>query len=160
MTIKKRKRPRPTPRQLKAAHSMIMNAISSKPLSTGQVLESVGYGSGLVHNPHRVLRSEGFQVAMEEMGLKEALNMEGVTPQKISQKINVLLDARNGDQDDYQAIDKGLKHATAIHGITQDREPATKNTYNIIFSPEVQARVHDINENIKSILIKGNDKEN
>jgi len=30
-----------------------------------------------------------------------------------------------------------------------------KNTYNFIFSPEVQSRVRDINEDIKKILIQG-----
>lgn len=29
-----------------------------------------------------------------------------------------------------------------------------RNTYNFIFSPEVQSRVHDINEDIKKILIQ------
>jgi hypothetical protein len=38
--------------------------------------------------------------------------------------------------------------------IDLDDNSDVKNTYNFIFSPEVQSRVHDINEDIKKILIQ------
>ena len=98
--------------------------------------------------------------------LQNFIKCDVFTPDKISKKIKVLLDAKKknldgGEEDDYTAIDKGLKHATAIHGIIpQGGGDGVKNTYNFIFSPEVQSKVRDINEDIKKILRKGNDQKN
>lgn len=168
--IQQKKRKSPTPRQTKAAHAVVKNLLSDKPKSVASVLESVGYGSGLQNSPQRVMESEGMQTALKEIGLQEALMKQGVTPEKIAEKIDVLLDAKKktfinnvevGTEDDFTAIDKGLRHATAIHGIIpQGGGGEVKNTYNFIFSAEVQSKVRDINEDIKNLLRKGNDKEN
>lgn len=174
--IQQKKRKSPTPRQTKAAHAVVKNLLSDKPKSVASVLESVGYGSGLQNSPQRVMESEGMQTALKEIGLQEALMRQGVTPEKIAEKIDVLLDAKKkifrnnvstkkieevGTEDDFTAIDKGLRHATAIHGIIpQGGGGEVKNTYNFIFSAEVQSKVRDINEDIKNLLRKGNDKEN
>lgn len=90
------------------------------------------------------------------MGLKKALIAQGITPQKIAQKIDILLEATDRiGADDYTAIDKGLKHATAIFGIIQDKPPGEgKTTYNFIFSTEVREKVREMEEEIKSLLTK------
>jgi len=142
---------------------VILNEISSDPLPVGKVLKSVGYGLGQVHNPQRVINSDGFQEALQETGLIGALKKQGINPARIAKKIDVLLDATKKNQqgeieDDYQAIDKGIKHATSIYGIVDDKDKAgVKNTYNFIFSPEVQDRVRVINEDIKKLLTNPED---
>lgn len=153
----------PTPRQKKAAKAVVENALSDKPTSTGQVLKNVGYGTGLQDQPKRVLESEGFKVALGEIGLKKALQNAGIDSKKIAEKIDVLLNAgkENADgkkEDDYTAIDKGLKHATAIYGIDQDGEKKPKgNIYNFFINNEAQQKVRDMNEDIKEILTRKKD---
>lgn len=56
----------PTPRQAKAVIAVIKNEQSDNPLPMGQVLKSVGYGTGLQEQPHRVIESEGFQKLLAE----------------------------------------------------------------------------------------------
>lgn len=128
------------------------NLLSDEPQPTGQVLENVGYGT-ITQDPRRILESEGFKDALSETGLKEALIAQGINPTKIAEKINVLLDATNGEKPDVNAIDKGLKHATAIYGVIDDKpKNPGGNTYNFIFSKEVQAEVDKIEDVIKAKL--------
>jgi hypothetical protein len=127
-------------------------------VSTGQVLENVGYGE-IVKDPNRILESDGFLTAISETGLRQALEAQGINPKKIAEKIDVLLEAKNGEKDDYTAIDKGLKHATAIYGITEQPKPTENKTYNFIFNPDVQIKIQEMEQGIKSLLT-GNDKEN
>ena len=146
-------RRKPTPRQRKAAKAIVKNLLKDKPLPTGQVLKSVGYGFGLENSPQRVIEAEGFQVALAEIGLKEALMNEGISPKRIAEKINVLLDAVDSEGiEDYTAIDKGLKHATAIYGVITEKPSENKTTYNFIFSQPVQDKVRVIEAEIKSLL--------
>jgi len=152
--LQKKPKKNPTPRQKKAAKAVVLNELSDSPLPTGQVLESVGYGFGLQNSPQRVIQSEGFQIALTETGLLDALKKQGINPAKIARKIDELL-----ENEEYQAIDKGLKHATAIYGIADPKQSETKNTYNFIFSPEVQTKVHQMNEDIKKLLIQSHDKK-
>src|SRR3990167_6997744 len=63
----------PTVRQRKVAKAYVDNFLSGKPVSTGQVLKSVGYGAGLKNSPKRVIESEGFKSALAEFGLTEEL---------------------------------------------------------------------------------------
>ena len=63
----------PTPRQKKGAKAVIENLMRDKPIGVGEVLKSVGYGTGLQNQPKRVLQSEGFKVALAEYGLTEEL---------------------------------------------------------------------------------------
>jgi len=84
--------------------------------------------------------------------LKSALE-KVVTPEKVAEKINVLLEAKNGENPDYNAVDKGLKHATNIYGIEDGGEKPKGNTYNFIFSKEVQGKVREIEDQIKAKLL-------
>lgn len=113
-------------------------------------------------------------IEVERESLLSALEKEGVTPKKISKKINVLLEASKevyetnddgereqvGKLPDFTAIDKGLKHATAIYGITDPQEKKTSNTYNFLFSSEVQGEVKKINDVIKAKLIEHVQEDN
>jgi len=151
--LQKKPKKSPTPRQKKAAKAVILNELSDNPKPLNQVLGDVSYGK-ISNQPSRILQSEGFQNALTETGLLDALKKQGINPTKIAKKIDELL-----ENEEYQAIDKGLKHATAIYGITEKQTSETKNTYNFIFSPEVQTKVHQMNEDIKKLLIQSHDKK-
>lgn len=153
----------PTPRQRKAAREIVKNLLSEEPKPTGQILENIGYSKGVTETPKMVLETEGFKTALAETGLREALIAQGINPQKIAEKIEVLLDAKNGEKDDYTAIDKGLKHATAIFGITEDKpQEGSRNTYNFIFAPQTQEKIRQMDNEIKNLLIQNvqENKEN
>jgi len=108
-------------------------------------------------------------IETKRMSLKDALIKQGITENRIAEKIDVLLNAekktfRNnvstgeieeiGVETDYTAVDKGLKHATAIYGVLQEPNKSQFNvTYNFLFSKETQDRIKAINEEIKTKLI-------
>lgn len=99
------------------------------------------------------LDKPSIQVAIEETkkSLKNALIEQGITPQKIAKKINYLLES-----DDFGAVDKGLKHSTNIYGVEDlnDKPKQGGNTYNFIFSQEVQDRIKVVDNEIKDLLTK------
>lgn len=90
---------------------------------------------------------EAVEIATET--LKSALEKQGVTPAKIALKVDQLL-----EDEDPNAIDKGLKHAMNIYGVEDlsDKKP-TNTTYNQIFNIEVQKDIRDIEEKIKFRLL-------
>lgn len=149
----------PTPRQRKAAKAIIENLLKKKPEPTGRVLEAAGYAAKSVEDTARIVLSEGVQAALQETGLKDALMRSGVTPEKIASKINLLLDARNKDgDDDFNAIDKGLRHATAIHGVIQDRSSSSSQTYNFVFAAGTQESVKEFEEKLKARILENADQ--
>lgn len=152
---RKKRATKPSLKQKRVAKRVVNNLLSPRPVSLGQILREEGYGR-VSESPARIVESEGFKAAIDELGLKKALFKQGINPDKIARKIDVLLEARDRlDRDDYTAIDKGLKHATAIFGIIQDKPPeSNKNTYNFVFSTEVREKVREMEDQIKSILIK------
>lgn len=99
-------------------------------------------------------------VELGKQSLREALEEEGVTAKRIAGKINELLDAKIGDEPNYQAIDKGIAHAVKIRGDYTEEPPKTPsaNTYNFIFSAEVQQSVKNLDATIKELLIKPHGK--
>lgn len=101
------------------------------------------------------------EIEIQRETLKSALEKKGITPEKIADKINVLLDAEDLEtgKKDYTAIDKGLKHAKEIYGIeSEDDKRKVNTTYNFIFSKEIQEQIRISNEIIKAKLIS-NDSE-
>ncbi len=92
--------------------------------------------------------------------LKSALEKEGITPIYIAQKINVLLTAVDKEGNtDYTAIDKGLKHATNIHGV-EDLDKPKENVYNFFFEPKFQQNIRNYDENFKNQLLNKDVGEN
>lgn len=99
-------------------------------------------------------------IEVKRKSLKQALIDRGINEDYISEKVEVLLTAvdENGNTD-YSAVDKGLKHASNFYGVASDDDkPKVNNTYNFIFSPEVQEQVKVANETIKSKLINHDSK--
>lgn len=111
----------------------------------------------------RLLQKPEVVLAVEEkkLSLREALEKRGITGEKIAEKVGLLLDAKKGARPDYTAIDKGLSHATRIHGIDEEgsnKQPST--TYNFIFSGDVREKVRVIDAEIKNLLTaKPDDKK-
>lgn len=95
-------------------------------------------------------------IETKRKSLKQALIDKGIDEDKIAEKVGVLLEAKDSEgNNDYTAIDKGLKHATVIHGVVDPADaPRTQNTYNVIFSAPVQEKVRIIEAEIKDILIQ------
>ncbi len=91
-------------------------------------------------------------IEVKRLSLKDALINEGVDEKRIAEKVNVLLNATEETKPDYTAIDKGLKHATAIYGVVQDSDTKPQTNYNFFFNADVQGQVRKIEDNIKNIL--------
>jgi len=97
-------------------------------------------------------------VEEEKESLKSALIKKGITPERIAEKIDVLLNATDDKGADYNAIDKGLKHATNIYGIKElEDQSKTNNTYNFLFSSDVRQEVKEIEDRIKAKLLQRNE---
>lgn len=136
-----------------------------KVVETGKLTRSAQEAYGLENQRYatqkaqRLIAKDSIIEAIEvkRKTLKQALIDKGITETKIADRINVLLDATIGENDkpDVNAIDKGLKHAKEIYGV-EDSEQTKQggNTYNFIFSPEVQTEVKAIDSRIKEMLTK------
>lgn len=131
---------KPTPRQRKAAKAHIDNFLSGKPITTGQMLENVGFSKGVSLTPNRVLESPGFKQALTEYGLTEEL----ITT-------SLVTDIKGKPLKRTQELKLG---AEILGMVKRDEKPPAenKNTYNFIFSEKVQAKVQIINDDIKRIL--------
>lgn len=124
---------------------------------------------------HRLITKDNISQAIEteKETLKSALVKQGITPERIAEKIDVLLEAKKpvyeknedgqfenvGDEIDFTAVDKGLKHATNIYGVENlEDKPKVQNNYNFFFNPEIQEKVKIMEDEIKSILVQKNAK--
>ncbi len=147
---------------------IVKNLLKSNPDTQAEVLANIGYSKGITETPSIVLNSSGFKEALAETGLRKALEEEGINSKKIAEKINVLLEASKpifknnnstgeieqvGEEIDYTAVDKGLKHATAIYGITDPEKPKEANVYNFFFEPTFQKNIKNYDENFKNQIL-------
>lgn len=140
-------RKKPSPRQRKAAIAIVENATKDKPLPTGQVLESVGYGEGLQNQPNRVLESAGFKAAMGELGLTENL---------IATSLVADIKKKKGKR--YHELKMGAEILGMVKRAPEEPPKGPTNaTYNFIFSAETQAEVKAIEERIKAQLLRKNE---
>jgi len=132
----------PTPRQKKAAKAVIDNMLLDTPKSNGEVLKSVGYGTGLQNQPARVLQSEGFKAALAEYGLTEELITTSLV-EDIKAKPAMRV--------------KELGLGAEILGMKKREEQpeANKggNTYNFLFNAETQADIKKLEDTIKARLL-------
>lgn len=96
-------------------------------------------------------------VEVKRKSLKQALIDQGITEDYLADKVSVLLNATDEKgQEDYTAIDKGLKHATNIYGVVDPQKIEGGNTYNFLFSPEAQADIKELEDKIKARLLNKN----
>jgi hypothetical protein len=101
-------------------------------------------------------------IEVKRKSLKQALIDKGITEDKIAEKIEVLLEAQtehkteSGEtiiKKDYNAIDKGLKHATNIYGVEDLNDKPKENVYNFFFEPTFQKSIKNYDQNIKNLII-------
>lgn len=141
MQKKPKNRQKPTPKQRAAARAYMDNFLAGKPITSGALLENVGYTQAVAKTPNRVLESPGFKESLAEFGLTEEL----ITSALVS-------DIKTKPEKRVQELKLG---AEILGMVKREEKPVdnSKTTYNFIFSPEVQNRVRDINEDIKKMLI-------
>lgn len=91
--------------------------------------------------------------------LKQALIDKGITEDYLATKVETLLEAKTATgEPDYNAVDKGLRHATGFYGVDTEPEKQTKNTYNFIFNQDVQNQIREIESKIKEKLIQKHER--
>lgn len=105
-------------------------------------------------------------IEVKRKSLKEALIEKGIDEAKIADKINVLLEAKKpvyekndkgvfenvGDEIDFTAVDKGLKHAKEIYGV-EDSDKPKENVYNFFFEPKFQQNIKNYDQNLKEQIL-------
>jgi Terminase small subunit len=117
--------------------------VSDKPEKVASVIATENLAKPSIINAIEVKRET----------LKSALEKEGITPIYVAQKVKVLLTAVDEKgNDDYTAIDKGLKHATNIYGV-EDLDKPKENVYNFFFEPKFQQNIRSYDENFKNQLL-------
>lgn len=137
------KKPRviPTPKQRKAARAIVENLTKDKPQTQAVVLANIGYSKGITETPSMVTESRGFKLALAELGLTEDL----ITTSLVE-------DIKKKPQRRIQELKLGAE----VLGMVKREEPNktndSKNTYNFIFSQNVQERVRAIDSEIKNLL--------
>ena len=106
------------------------------------MLGSVGYGK-IIQDPKRIVESQGFKQALYDLGLTEELITTSLVNDIIEKP-----KARLGE----------LKLGAEILGMVKRDEESPKNqsgnTYNFIFSEEVQSQVREMEAKIKARLIQ------
>lgn len=135
----------PRPRQRKAAQAVVKNLTIDTPKPLGEVLRSVGYGTGLQSQPNRVIESAGFKQALREMGLTEEL----ITTSLVE-------DIEKKKQNRVQEMKLGAEILGMVKREPEQIKPQQATTYNFIFSAETQADVKEIEDRIKERLTQPN----
>ena len=94
-------------------------------------------------------------IEVKRKSLRQALQEEGIDEKYLAQKVNVLLKAVDKEgTPDYNAVDKGLKHATNIYGIEDPDKPKTTNNYAFFFNKDIQDQVKQMEDRIKQALLQ------
>ena len=95
-------------------------------------------------------------IVKEELSLKRALIKQGITPEKIADKISTLLHGVDKEgNEDYTAINNGLKHAKDIYGVEDpDSNKVVSNTYQFFHNPTFQQNLQGYDQNFKEQVIK------
>lgn len=83
----------------------------------------------------------------ERLSLKDALQNQGITKEKIAKKVDELLEGES-----YKSVDAGLRHATAIYGVQEETKPQNNN-YTFIFNSETQEEIKKVEAIIKQKLL-------
>lgn len=104
-------------------------------------MANIGYSKGITETPSMVTESRGFKLALAELGLTEDL----ITTSLVE-------DIKKKPQRRIQELKLGAE----VLGMVKREEPNktndSKNTYNFIFSQNVQERVRAIDSEIKNLL--------
>jgi len=155
-----------TIKQQKVAQEVVKNLTSEANDNAQQMLEKAGYSETVTKSPGIILNSEGVQKEVEKIKetMLEAFERKGITPAKVADKVNALLEAqrvvrayRNGElefemsREDYPAISKGIDYALKIGiGGGYDQEKPSQGMPIPILS-----LLHELHENKENPPIYG-----
>jgi hypothetical protein len=93
-----------TIRQKRVAKALVENLQADKPQNAGEVLKSVGYGTGLQNQPKRVFESEGVRTELKAIGFD---------PERAKEIVGEILENAEQDRDRLKAADMIFKvHST------------------------------------------------
>lgn len=110
-------------------------------------------------------------ITREVQSLKDALIDQGVTPELIAEKVDLLLNAKKkiyrnnmktgkieevGEEPHYDAMDKGLKHAKEIYGVKSGDDqtvPRPNVVYNFFLNKDLKKKVEVVEGEIKETLL-------
>jgi len=107
----------------------------------------------------RLIRKDNIIEAIEvkRKSLKDALLQRGIDEDYLAEKVDTLLTAVDKEGiTDYNAVDKGLKHATSFFGVIDPSENKSGNIYNFIFNKEAQEEIKILEDRIKAKLLNKN----
>lgn len=128
-----------TVKQKKVAKALVENLSTDKPLPIGQVLKSVGYGTGLQTQPKRVLESEGVLQELAILGFDEQ-TAKGVVSE-------ILTDETNEPKDRLKAAEMVFK----VHGTFAPEKSININAqFNLENKEEVEAIASKVLEQMRN----------
>lgn len=130
-----------TTKQKNVAKAIVENSTLDNPIGAGQVLKSVGYGTGLQHQPKRVIESEGVQEELEILGFTEQNAMNVVS------EVMLNPDARDNDR---------LKASEMVFKVKGTYAPEKKAIVNLNIdssNKEAQALADEYEEKLKGKLL-------
>lgn len=158
-----------TQRQKKLAKAIVENAVAEKPKTMGELVENSGYSKNTATKQlPAVVNQKGVQDEIKTM--IGALKAQGITPVKIAEKINVLLNAEKKvrqiirgeltteyEEEDTNAIDKGITHSLKL-GIGGGYAPEKSLNVNVsVIDDEAITKIADeLNAKMTNEVYKGN----
>lgn len=127
------------------------NLKSPKPKNKGELVVSSGYSLNTA--------TQQIPAVFEQKGVLDELKILGFDQETAKQVVgNILTDEEEESKDRLKAADMVFK----VTGAYQDEKPkdTSGNTYNFIFSKEIQKDVREIEDKIKAKLIQNHAEEN
>jgi len=118
-----------TIKQQKVAQEVVKNLTGEANDNAQEMLEKAVYSETVAKSPGIVLQSSGVKEEVEKIKetMLEAFERKGITPAKVADKVNALLEAqrvvrayRHGElefemsREDYHAISKGIDYALKV----------------------------------------------
>lgn len=134
-----------TIRQKKLAKAVVENSQSKEPMNKMQLVASVGYSDLVAEKKAtEILTSKGVKEELEVLGFDEQTAKEVTS--------GIMIDETNEPKDRLKAAEMVFK----VHGSFKESEKPSDNkgnTYNFLFSADVQKDVKEIEERIKAKLL-------
>lgn len=89
-------------------------------------------------------------IEVKRKSLRQALIDKGIDEDYLASKVDVLLNATDGEKPDYTAIDKGLKHAETWFGVEDPDKPKGNTTYNFILNQSFKDKIKPLEDELKT----------
>ena len=127
----------PTPKQIKAAENILANIGSEKPKTIKEVLLDTGYSDTIATTPSAVTQSVGFLRALE---------MAGVSDDKLSKVMNDGLEALRNGEPDYAVRHRYLETAIKVKGHVKPEDTGGNQYNTFIQNNTINPNAPDVKE--------------